>query len=157
MLSCIEKMSDLMSRYAGAIRSNEQIEEALAEVKALSEQFSAQVRISAKSQLSWVYRLRDMLIAMQCYMTAMIDYSRKGGKSRGSALYTDASGRKPYPQLPDEFTFAVDDGALDEDIQLVRYVPGQCSVTWRKRRPIPENNDFFEVIWKSYRETGNVD
>ena len=98
-----------------------------------------------------------MLIAMQCYMTAMIDYAEVGGKSRGSALYTDAKGTKPYAQLPDIFTFTVDDGALDEDIQTVRYTDGTCTAAWRKRRPIPENDDFFEVIWKNYRETGNID
>ena len=98
-----------------------------------------------------------MLISIQCYMTAMIDYARVGGKSRGSALYTDPAGTKPYQQLPNEFIFTVDDGKLDEDIQTVRYSDGSCSTEWRKRRPIPENNDFFEVTWKSYRETGNVD
>ena len=51
----------------------------------------------------------------------------------------------------------VDDGKLDESIQTVRYHNGSCSVLWRKRRPIPENNDFFEVTWKNYRETGNID
>ena len=84
VLSYIEKTSDLMSRTAGAIRNSRRIAEAMEEVKALSDDFSARIRISSKSQLPWVYRLRDMLISMQCYMTAMIDYTEKGGKSRDS-------------------------------------------------------------------------
>ena len=150
-------MADLMSTYAGAIRDSEQIAEALKEVRALSQSLADTIRINQPYQLRWVYRLRDMLIAMQCYMTAMIDYAHVGGKSRGSALYTDLNGKKPYAQLPDIFTFTVDDGALDEEIQTVQYADDVCTAAWRKRRPIPENDDFFEVIWKNYRETGNVD
>ena len=29
--------------------------------------------------------------------------------------------------------------------------------TWRTVRPIPQTDDFFENVWRSYRETGNVD
>lgn len=152
-----QEMAGLMSTYAGAIRDSEQIENALVKVRALASDLGGSVKINKPYELRWVYRLRDMLIAMQCYMTAMIDYAKVGGKSRGSALYTDKTGAKPYAQLPDVFTFTVDDGAMDEDIQTVRYKDGACEAAWRKRRPIPENDDFFEVIWKNYRETGNVD
>lgn len=154
---CRHAMSSLMSTYAGAIRDSAQIEKALKEVRGLAADLGGRVRISKPYELRWVYRLRDMLIAMQCCMTAMTDYTAHGGKSRGSALYTDVTGKKPYARLPDTFTFSVDDGALDEDIQTVRYSDGVCTADWRKRRPIPENDDFFEVVWKSYRETGNID
>ena len=150
-------MSGLMSTCAGPIRDSAQIEKALAKVRALAADLGGSVRINKPCELRWVYRLRDMLIAMECFMTAMVDYAKAGGKSRGSALYTDPDGTKPYAQLPDVFTFTVDDGAMDEDIQTVRYRDGACTASWRRRRPIPENDDFFEVVWKNYRETGNVD
>lgn len=55
------------------------------------------------------YRLRDMLLSQQAYLTAMVDYRAHGGKSRGSALYTDRkNGTKPFAHLPDTFTFALD-------------------------------------------------
>ncbi|MBQ6365367.1 MAG: FAD-binding protein [Oscillospiraceae bacterium] len=152
-----DRVSGLMSTVAGAIRNSDKIREALQEVELLSDRFNEQVRIDKPSQLQWVYRLRDMLISIRCYMTAMLDYAASGGKSRGSALYTDLNGKKPYDQLPDEFIFQVDDGKLDEMIQTVGYDGKECSIQWRSRRPIPENNDFFEVVWKSYRESGNID
>lgn len=154
---CRNRMSGLMSTWAGAIRDSARIEEALDEVRGLASALDSSVRIREPRELRWIYRLRDMLIAMQCCMTAMIDYAAAGGKSRGSALYTDSAGTKPYAQLPDVFTFTVDDGALDEEIQTVHYAAGVCTTAWRKRRPIPESDDFFEVVWKNYRETGNVD
>ena len=27
---------------------------------------------------------------------------------------------------------------------------------WREVHPIPEDSDFFENVWRSYRETGNI-
>lgn len=152
-----DKVSGLMSTYAGAIRNREKLTDALAEIEQIAADYANLVRISSKFELPWVYRVRDMLIASRCYISAMMDYAGIGGKSRGSALYSDPAGVKPYEQLPDEFTFAVDDGQLDDDFQTVEYDNGTCSVSWRKRRPIPKNDDFFEVTWKSFRETGNVD
>ncbi len=151
------KVAGRMSICAGAIRNSTRIEQALKEIETLSADFTGSVRIDHPMLLPWVYRLRDMLITVQCYMTAMIDYSREGGLSRGSALYTDLSGRKPYAKLPDEFTYRVDDGRLDDRIQTVSYRGGSCTVIWRDRRPIPPNDDFFEVVWKKYREAGNID
>ncbi len=56
-----------------------------------------------------LYRLRDMLLSQRAYLTAMTDYTAHGGKSRGSALYSDLTGgTKPFGQLPDTFTFAFD-------------------------------------------------
>ncbi|MGN1164006.1 MAG: oxidoreductase, partial [Candidatus Ornithospirochaeta sp.] len=76
---------------------------------------------------------------------------------RGSALYTDTCGRKPYSSLPDIFTFSLDDGSKDSLIQEMTYSGGKCSFSWRTVRPIPENDDFFENVWRKYRENGNVE
>lgn len=80
----------------------------LAEVKAQVASFERNVTASEAAELRWVYRLRDMLISQYAYLAAMLDYMQQGGKSRGSALYTDPAGKKPYAQLPDAFTFVLD-------------------------------------------------
>lgn len=145
-----------MSEGGGAIRSGEKIRAArLAvgrELAALGESVGA-----AENELCWVYRLRDTLMSQFVYLSAMEDYAAHGGKSRGSALYSDPDGTKPYPQLPDEFTFTVDDGSRADLVQEVRYENGACRFSWRKVRPIPEDDDFFENVWRAYRETGNID
>ena len=102
------------------------------------------------------YRLRDMLLSQQAYLTAMVDYRAHGGKSRGSALYTDRkNGTKTFAHLPDTFTFALDKNEQPL-IQELRYENGICKTDWREPRPIPEDDDFFENVWRSYRETGNI-
>ena len=41
-------------------------------------------------------------------------------------------------------------------IQELWFEDGTCRTSWRAPRPIPEDDDFFENVWRSYRETGNI-
>ena len=68
--------------------------------------FAQTVKAGSRTELAMVYRLRDMLLSQRAYLTAMTDYTAHGGKSRGSALYTDLTGgTKSFGQLPDTFIF----------------------------------------------------
>ena len=145
-----------MSQCGAAIRSGEEIASWQKEVRELLDEFPQRVKAAGDTDLRWVYRLRDMLISQQAYLAAMVDYMQQGGKSRGSALYTDPQGEKPYPQLPDAFTFTLDDGSRGGLVQEVLYRDGECSFAWRPVRPIPEDDDFFENVWREFRRTGNV-
>jgi succinate dehydrogenase / fumarate reductase flavoprotein subunit len=87
----------------------------------------------------------------------MVNYAENGGKSRGSALYSDNGGRLPYDDLPEIFRFTLDDGSRQDMVQEVVYQGGKCSFAWRRVREIPQSDDFFENVWRSYRENGNID
>ena len=145
-----------MSACGAAIRNSEAIAAYISEIRARLENLPAYATISESKDLAWLYRYRDTLISQQTYLSAMVDYLRQGGKSRGSALYTDPSGRKPFAQLPDTFTFTVDDGSRGDLVQEASWKGGECTFQFRKVRPIPEDDDFFENVWRSYRETGNI-
>lgn len=145
-----------MSACGAAIRNSEAIAAYIAEIRARLENLPAYATISESKDLAWLYRYRDTLISQQTYLSAMVDYLRQGGKSRGSALYTDLSGCKPFAQLPDTFTFTVDDGTRGDLVQEASWKGGECTFRFRKVRPIPEDDDFFENVWRSYRETGNI-
>ena len=86
----------------------------------------------------------------------MLDYLSSGGKSRGSALYHDINGKRPYRELPEVFTYSLDDGSKDGLIQEMSYRDGKCSFTWRPVRPIPKDDDFFENVWREFRKDGNI-
>ena len=145
-----------MSACGAAIRNSEAIAAYISEIRAQLENLPAYATISESMDLAWLYRYRDTLISQQTYLSAMVDYLRQGGKSRGSALYTDLSGCKPFAQLPDTFTFTVDDGSRGDLVQEASWKGGECTFRFRKVRPIPEDDDFFENVWRSYRETGNI-
>lgn len=144
-----------MSRCGAAIRDLEAICAYCDRVEALLGDFSARVTAATPTELAMVFRLRDMLMSQRAYLTAMLDYAGHGGKSRGSALYTDPRGTKPHSVLPDTFTYTLEqDGA--GQIQELWYEDGVCHLAWRGPRPIPEDDDFFENVWREFRENGMI-
>ena len=146
-----------MSRCGAAIRDPAQIRAYGKQVEAQLADFAQTVKAGSRTELAMLYRLRDMLLSQRAYPTAMTDYTAHGGKSRGSALYTDLTGGvKPFAQLPGTFTFALDETEAPL-IQELWFEDGTCKTDWRAPRPIPEDDDFFENVWRSYRETGNID
>ena len=145
-----------MSRCGAAIRDPAQIRAYGKQVEAQLAGFAKTVKAGSRTELAMVYRLRDMLLSQHAYLTAMADYTAHGGQSRGSALYTDLTGGvKPFTQLPDTFTFALDEAEAPL-IQELWLENNTCRTAWRAPRPIPEDDDFFENVWRSYRETGNI-
>ena len=151
-----KKTTTLMSRCCAVVRDAELIGGFLSEVDSILSSFCSSVRYSEPSQLKRVFRLRDNLIAQKCFAQSMLDYVLQGGKSRGSAICHDNGGIHPYGFLPPEFTYFLDDGSKDSLVQEMSYKDGKCSFNWRKVRPIPHEDDFFENVWRSFRKNGNV-
>ena len=141
-----------MSRAAGMIRNEEGLEAALEETTKQLQHFEADVRISDYRQGGMLYHLLDMLISQKVYLSAMLDYVRRGGGSRGSALYTSPEGEKPGEKMPELYRCRMDEGRLGGMIQEIRLLPEECLITWRPVRPIPEPDYFFENQWKAFRE-----
>ena len=145
-----------MSRWGAAFRNGKEIAAAVLAAREDLAVLYANAGAVPFGEFRWLCRLRDMLISQIVYLGAMEDYIRRGGGSRGSALYSDPSGEKPYPQLPDTFRFKPDDGSTGKMIQEAAWNNGNCSYSWRPVRPIPEGDDFFENVWRSYRDNGNI-
>ena len=153
----LSEIASDMTVCGAAIRDVRRIEEQIRKDKDLLETLESAVFVKDGKELRWLFRLRDTLISQIMYLSAMKDYAKQGGKSRGSALYTDpVNGRRPYPELPEEFVFAVDDGSRGELIQEISWKDGRCDAVWRTVHPIPEDDDFFENVWRTYRENQNV-
>lgn len=145
-----------MSRAGGPVRNLKDIRQAVQAVKNDLENFEEMIRINEIAQLKKLFQLRDTLIAQFVYLSAMADYLENGGKSRGSALYHDEAGLKPHGMLDDGFRFIAEDPEETPLIQEVRMMNGECCFSRRAAREIPQEDDFFENVWKSYLENGNV-
>ena len=79
-----------------------------------------------------------------------------GGKSRGSALYTDLTGGvKPFAQLPDTFTFALDETEAPL-IQELWFEDGTCRTAWRAPRPIPGMTTFLKTSGAATARQGTL-
>ena len=156
LTAAYEKSIAAMSRSGAAVRNSAEIETLYHEVKAQIANFETSIRYAEAKELPLLYRYRDILICQSVYLYAMMDYAAKGGKSRGSGLYTDASGEKALETLPESCRLVIDDGALSSKVQEIAYNGGDIACEWRDVHPIPEEDDFFENVWRDYREHENV-
>ncbi len=138
-----------MDHFAGPIRSEEGLQELLHRVdKRLTE---LSLHAESPDDLRWFYHLRETLVCQRVYVQAMLDYLEQGGKSRGSAMYLDPTG-DAIPLLPDMYRFRLDGDEHARAVQEIRWTGGECAVTWRDVRPMPPEDESFEVVWKQYRE-----
>jgi len=146
-----EEMQVRMSRAGANIRSGRSVYEALAQNKAQQKRF-ANPSIDDPHTLRNLYRLRDLLVSQQVYLEAIADYIERGGTSRGSYLIYDESGEKPTDMLPDDFRFSLEDRGFDRKIQEITYHPEGSTVEWRDVRPIPDEDIWFERVWRNWRD-----
>jgi succinate dehydrogenase/fumarate reductase flavoprotein subunit len=155
--SAAKQAQERMSSCGGAIRElaamEATLEESLVQLKHFGELFG----IESLDDAELLYRLRDILIVQAATLTAMINYAKEVKLSRGSALYRDENGRVAEG-LEEIFRFSADDKRETEGtIGYVFFKDGIFEARRRERRPLPQNDDFFENVWRSYRENQNID
>ena len=85
----------------------------------------------------------------------MIDYSKTVGDTRGSSLYFDKKGDLRNG-LEEIFRFTEEKGRTRSKVQETVLADKVFRSFWRDVRPIPQNDDFFENIWRQYRENKNI-
>lgn len=143
-----------MSDNAAAIRNAQNMKDALdstnVEIEALSK-----CGVNDKTKLYLYYKLKDILYTQSAVLTAMIDYSKTIGDTRGSSLYFDKNGEL-RDGLEEVFRFTEEKGETRSKVQETVLTENGFVSFWRDVRPIPQNDDFFEKIWRSYRENGNI-
>ncbi|HZK28538.1 MAG TPA: FAD-binding protein [Thermoclostridium sp.] len=144
-----------MSEVAAAIRDVRKIEKYIAKVKDTLDNFTQLVKINDSSSLKQVYILLDALISQLVYLCAIKDYIDNGGKSRGSALYYTPNGEL-IENLPEMFRFNLDDNTKGNMVQIGGLDKTEATFNWRPVRPMPEEDSFFENVWRKFRENGNI-
>lgn len=145
-----------MSDCGAAIREPAAMTKLLKEVRSELNTFEQNVGVGSEKTLWKAYKLKDQLLTQYAVLTALADYSEEVGVTRGSALYMNPRGE--LREGPEEmFRFCPDSGETAGKIQQVRLMSdGGCAVSWREVRPIPDDGDFFENVWRQYRENKNI-
>ena len=151
----IARARKAMSASGGAIRDRSAMKALMADDSRRLASLADTAGIRDRSELPLVYLLRDVYVVQIAVLAAMTDFAARWGKTRGSALCSDARGRL-REGLEELFRFVPENGETRDKVQEVRFGAESCLVMWRQVRPIPEGNDFFENVWASYRENGNI-
>ncbi len=131
----------VMTRAAGISRDAETLGDALGQIrKKLASLESVVAPASNAFEARIIFSLRDTLISQTVYLSAMLDYARDPGVSRGSAIYDG----RPAPLQTAESDI-VRETSFDPDTL-------ECSTLKRPVRAIPPEPGTFEEEWKKYRE-----
>ena len=152
--SVYDEVRRVMSISGSALRNWEDMKNALAIIDSYLSSFS---KIKAKSEgRIWnLFQLRNALITEKVYLSSMIETAEKRIGSRGSAIYTDDEGNIHPKNLDDRFKYTLEKEG-ERLIQEVIYKNGEVEFSYRKPRPIPLDDDFFENVWREYRKNKNI-
>ncbi len=145
-----------MSDGASAIRNTDKVDAVYNVASSTLEKLMDFARVGCAEKLYKFYMLRDILTT-QCAVTfAMKDYRSVTANSRGSALYYSKNGNL-RSGLDEIFRLECTSDNMSDVIQEIRLDDnGNFCANWRSVRPLPENDDFFENVWSTYRENGNI-
>jgi len=148
-------LGDRMSAYAAHIRHAGGILKVKDEAVTQMQSIAKQTVLSNPTDLTAAFENVDLLIAQQVYTAAMENYIASGGGSRGSYITLEGEDVGEN-DMPGSFGLLPDDGKFSGKIQEVRYTPQGCDFVWEDVRPIPENDDWFENVWREYRDENIV-
>lgn len=150
------RMKDVMSLAASCIRDVPGMEKALDEVVKCLAAFSS-YRVGHRNRIWMLFEFRNALVTQKVYLSAMIDYAKRVGKSRGGALYSRKDGAVHPAHLDDRFRYNLEDDPLESMVQEAWLDPGEnVRISYRRPHPIPCDDNFFENVWTRYRKDGCV-
>jgi succinate dehydrogenase/fumarate reductase flavoprotein subunit len=149
-----------MSDHAGILCTERAVHEATHEAKSLSQQVRDKgVGFSRPAEAARALQWQQMTLASEAVLTALDDYIRQGGGSRGARAICDDAG----DSLPQSVHGPLEDyrfrSERDEDKGeqiLVRYADGKIHLRRRETRSMDDwQKPFFERDWPAWL-TGQI-
>lgn len=137
------KLGKQMDKACGLFRDASRIQHELETAKRSLNHLSMFFTPHAMIDLTLFYKNYDLLLCQIAFLSAMLDYEKAGGNSRGSYLLHDHAGTLPHPRLEELFRFSVDNSALAGQIQEIQYLAKEqeCQIIWRAVHPIPKSEN----------------
>ncbi len=148
-----ERYQRRMDGCGAILRSEELIGPALEECRRDLELLAEETRAENPSELIAAFINRDILLTQFVYLSAIREYIRRGGKSRGSYLICGAAGPDVRSCAREGIPVELDDGAFSDRVCEVVFDAAalECRFSWRPVRPIPAGyDDWFENVYNAY-------
>lgn len=145
-----------MSDRGAAIRRRGELSSLLETTEKELDGVTGNAKVASADRLYTFYKLRDILITQCAVLTAMIGYADTATETRGSSLCYDSNGllREGFAE---EFRFVPETaGETRKTVQEVYLSESSFGCRSRAVRPIPEDDSFFENVWRIYRENGGI-
>jgi succinate dehydrogenase/fumarate reductase flavoprotein subunit len=141
-----------MSESGGIIRYRSKAEAAVREATDLLNQLPQKIGAGSVIELADAFLLMDLCITHVVYLEAIKFYLVNGGRSRGSYIVADseAAEKTTGPESLSGFELCKYDREIENRILQVALTEGIVRFSSEEVREIPEQNLWFEKVWKDY-------
>ena len=151
--SCLAEVRRRMSACGAAVRNPEEARSEKAAARKLWLRARREIRVPSVRGLPKAFKALDLSLTHAVYLQAVDEYLDRGGKSRGSYLVPDPSGRKPHPLLGDRWAFSLTGPADFVSVNILEVwldKKGQVRKEWIPVRPVPPAEGWFETVWNDF-------
>jgi succinate dehydrogenase/fumarate reductase flavoprotein subunit len=139
--SPLRRLQEINTKTAAFIRSHGDLEKSREELKTLEG--------DPMSDPAAFFRFRETLLFSRLLHDGILSYINDGGKSRGSYLIVDA-----MEDIEGSLKGVEIDVAHRDKVINTVYIPEEDRVvsSFRPVRPVPVSDNWFEKVWREYRE-----
>ena len=145
-----------MSRYGALLREKEELRQVVENAKNFQNDLRDRLKVDNATELPEMFQALHLAITSRVYLDALSWYVKNEGGSRGSYLIRDSNGEKGLEHFSKDLRYRSENKALKKKVQETKLSSkGDVQHWWVDRREIPESPQWFENVWRKYRE-GNV-
>jgi succinate dehydrogenase/fumarate reductase flavoprotein subunit len=140
----IGEIRSRMSDSGGIIRDREKVLKAVGGAKKMEETIRDRIGVINVGEVASGFRAIDHCLSHLVYLSAILKYLEEGGRSRGSFV------------VPGQ-TLCEWDREIENDILEVNYNKGRVIFNLAAVRPVPEQELWFEKVWRKNLEDNLTD
>ena len=143
-----------MTKVAAHIRDLDLVKQAISETQGQYEKICrGEVIVETGDDLIRYFQNRQLCFTQLAVLKSIEAYIERGGGSRGSYVVVDAKG-KQIDGLSDEFKYRPENEDLRSFILEYQCLGGVETLTWEPVREIPDDDFWFENVWRTYVRKG---
>jgi succinate dehydrogenase/fumarate reductase flavoprotein subunit len=150
----LQEIRKRMSEAGGIIRNLNRVADAVSEARKMLNDIPDMIGARSVRELAGTFLLMDHCLTHFVYLEAIKEYLAAGGRSRGSFLVTGGN-IASVDLAGEDIAYAGQcnyDRAIENEILEISYCEGEIFSKLVKPREIPEQNLWFEKVWKDYLE-----
>ncbi|MHA2287833.1 MAG: FAD-binding protein [Promethearchaeota archaeon] len=158
----LESIQNRTEKYAGILRTEEGLEDEIKNIELQLQNLDTIISLNDSSEIVKYFQVKDSLLTQYLFFSAVSDYHRHRGQSRGSFLINrkdlNSSLGERLIKLPkglSKYNFIKSDLDLTDQIQTISLQNNKPDIQWIKVRGVPKSFSWFESVWKDFNN-GNI-
>jgi len=151
MSSFRREFQERMTKYAAHIRNLQDIKRSLKEAQTQYKHLNlGEISLNNEAEIVEFFQNRQLCLTQIAVLKSIEFYLEEGGGSRGSYLILDRQGELISEKLNEQWKYRSELMKWRKFIIEYQYKEETQQINWVPAREIPQDNFWFEKVWKSY-------